>query len=271
MARRHCSAGAWRARPSTKLVAGRHRHPIPRRRRPAQRDAWRGELGACRHGEKIDAALPKVKNPETWAHLRDLRGRSGAGVEPSRRARAPHDQPIPPLVNSARYARYQFNEAGLRARRVISGPRALPGGRGPAATTMGLAGEWLMIVWPRTPSQRVFRSPGRPQPGPNPAENSSNPTRSIRNAGNRSPLRRSVSGGSGQDRKPRGRAQLSAQCRGDQRGRRGDLDVHHRLRQRQGLPHRGRRKGDHSQQPGARASTSGSWPWSTMHPAPPPS
>jgi Met-zincin/Domain of unknown function (DUF5117)/Domain of unknown function (DUF5118) len=24
-------------------------------------------------GEKIDAALPKVKNPETWAHLRDLR------------------------------------------------------------------------------------------------------------------------------------------------------------------------------------------------------
>jgi hypothetical protein len=24
-------------------------------------------------GEKIDAALPKVKDPETWAHLRDLR------------------------------------------------------------------------------------------------------------------------------------------------------------------------------------------------------
>ena len=30
-------------------------------------------------GEKIDAALPKVKNPETWAHLRDLRREVGRG------------------------------------------------------------------------------------------------------------------------------------------------------------------------------------------------
>lgn len=29
--------------------------------------------------EKIDAALPKVKNPETWAHLRDLRRETGRG------------------------------------------------------------------------------------------------------------------------------------------------------------------------------------------------
>ena len=29
--------------------------------------------------EKIDAALPKVKNPETWAHLRDLRRELGRG------------------------------------------------------------------------------------------------------------------------------------------------------------------------------------------------
>jgi hypothetical protein len=30
-------------------------------------------------GQKIDAALPKVKNPETWAHLRDLRREVGRG------------------------------------------------------------------------------------------------------------------------------------------------------------------------------------------------
>jgi hypothetical protein len=30
-------------------------------------------------GEKIDAALPKVKDPETWAHLRDLRREVGRG------------------------------------------------------------------------------------------------------------------------------------------------------------------------------------------------
>jgi hypothetical protein len=29
--------------------------------------------------ERIDAALPKVKNPETWAHLRDLRREAGRG------------------------------------------------------------------------------------------------------------------------------------------------------------------------------------------------
>ena len=30
-------------------------------------------------GEKIDASLPKVKNPETWAHLRDLKREVGRG------------------------------------------------------------------------------------------------------------------------------------------------------------------------------------------------
>ena len=61
-----------------KLVAGRHRHPVPRRGRAPQRNAWRGELGAGRH----------QREDRRGAAQGEESGNLGASARPAPRGRA---------------------------------------------------------------------------------------------------------------------------------------------------------------------------------------